>query len=199
MRSTWIGLYTLLGIITFFFCEKSISRLLHKKSGKETSHSHAHKAYESMSVACWLSLFAYFMHNFTDGIAIGTAFVSGRSMAVATTLSVFIHEIPHEVGDYTILISGGFSKWSAIKAQFATATAAFIGTFIGLAAMRSEALEEAFLAITAGGFIYVSTVGIMNMVVSHGPYSSLTQTTLEVLGFSFGVALMVAVAMTEGH
>ena len=38
------------------------------------------------------------MHNFTDGIALGASFASGKGLAMATLLSVLFHEIPHELG-----------------------------------------------------------------------------------------------------
>jgi zinc transporter 7 len=55
----------------------------------------------------WLNLLADSMHNFTDGIAIGASFASGRGLAYATFLSVIFHEIPHEIGDFAILVQSG--------------------------------------------------------------------------------------------
>jgi solute carrier family 39 (zinc transporter), member 7 len=61
----------------------------------------------------WLNIIADMMHNFTDGIALGVVFQSNNpTLAVATTVSVFIHEIPHELGDFAILIESGLrSVW----------------------------------------------------------------------------------------
>jgi solute carrier family 39 (zinc transporter), member 7 len=55
----------------------------------------------------WLNLLADGMHNFTDGIAVGASFASGRGLAQATVLSVIFHEIPHEIGDFSILLQAG--------------------------------------------------------------------------------------------
>ena len=55
----------------------------------------------------WLNLLADSMHNFTDGIALGAAFASGRGLAFATFLSVIFHEVPHEIGDFAILVQSG--------------------------------------------------------------------------------------------
>ena len=82
----------------------------------------------------WLNLLADSLHNFTDGIAIGASFASGQGLAMATFISVIFHEIPHEIGDFTILVQNGLSKQEAIKAQFLTAIAAFGGTAVGLLA-----------------------------------------------------------------
>lgn len=56
----------------------------------------------------WLNLFADSMHNFTDGIAIGASFANaGTGLGFATFVSVVCHEIPHEIGDFTILVNNG--------------------------------------------------------------------------------------------
>jgi zinc transporter ZupT len=47
------------------------------------------------------------MHNFTDGVAMGACYAGGKGLALAATLSIFAHEVPHEIGDFTILIQGG--------------------------------------------------------------------------------------------
>jgi solute carrier family 39 (zinc transporter), member 7 len=61
----------------------------------------------NMKAAGWLNLLADSMHNFTDGMAIGAAFSAGKGVAVATFISVILHEIPHEIGDFTILVQNG--------------------------------------------------------------------------------------------
>ena len=62
--------------------------------------------------AGWLNLLADSMHNFTDGLAIGASFsiasgTAGKGLATATVLSVLFHEIPHEIGDFSILVGSG--------------------------------------------------------------------------------------------
>lgn len=67
------------------------------------------EALKNLHVTGWLNLVADSLHNFTDGIAIGASFASGRGLAYATFLSVIIHEIPHELGDFTILLQSGMT------------------------------------------------------------------------------------------
>ena len=157
--------------------------------------AHSHN-YDPLSVSCWLNIFADLLHNFTDGIAIGAACSSGKTLAIATTISIFIHEIPHEIGDFSILIKSGFSKSNAIYTQFGTAIAAFIGTFIGLAAERHDNIEDALLALTSGGFIYVATVGVIPSIMTNKP-SSWFQLIAETLGLCAGIGLMILVALFE--
>jgi zinc transporter 7 len=60
-----------------------------------------------MQPSGYLNLLADSMHNLTDGIAIGAAFASGKGLAVATFISVILHEVPHEIGDFSILVQSG--------------------------------------------------------------------------------------------
>jgi zinc transporter 7 len=87
------------------------------------------------------------------------------------------------------------SKCEAIQMQFITALAAFLGTAMGLLAMRHALLERWVLCLTTGGFLYVATVSVLPEVVrceSQG-----LQLCFEVLGLVVGVALMALVAIIE--
>lgn len=70
---------------------------------------------QSLSVAGWLNVVADFTHNFTDGLAIGAAYLAGQNIGIVTTITVLLHEVPHEIGDYAILIQEGSSKANVSK------------------------------------------------------------------------------------
>jgi len=78
-------------------------------------------------------------------------------MGLTTTAAVFFHEIPHEIGDYAILIQSGFSRRQAMFAQVGTACGALFGTFIGLITGDVSDSVQWIIPFTAGGFIYVAT------------------------------------------
>lgn len=65
---------------------------------------------DSIKVAGFLNLAADCMHNFTDGLAIGASFLVGRSLGFVTTITILLHEVPHEIGDFAILVQSGCSK-----------------------------------------------------------------------------------------
>lgn len=137
------------------------------------------------------------LHNLTDGVAIGASFASGHGVGVATTISVFLHEIPHEIGDFAILVQSGLSVQSAFLLQFCTAVAAFIGTLLGLVAKRQEGLERLVLALTTGGFLYVATVSVLPELLAGKPGGA--QSLREVGGVVGGIGLMAWVALGEAH
>jgi zinc transporter 7 len=198
-----IGVALLFGFLFFFVFERVINSGLIRHD-----HSHGHgddadskrskKDKDStslLSTTGWLNIAADCMHNFTDGVAIGATFASGGSIALATSISVFFHEIPHEIGDLSILIKSGMSKSEAIRTQFITAGTALIGTAVGLFAQRNEAIERHILAATAGGFVYISTVSILPSIAA--AHSDFRQVVLEAACFLLGVSFMVAVAYLE--
>ena len=76
---------------------------------------------------------ADFTHNITDGLAMSASFYASPTVGATTALAVFFHEIPHEVGDFALLVQSGFSKRAAMGAQFVTAIGALLGTLIGIA------------------------------------------------------------------
>ncbi|CAG8547298.1 10326_t:CDS:1 [Racocetra fulgida] len=86
----------------------------------------------SIKLSAYLNLIADATHNFTDGLAMAASFYSSPSIGATTTVAVFFHEIPHEIGDYAILIQSGFTKRRAMLSQFITAIGAFLGTFTGI-------------------------------------------------------------------
>lgn len=63
-----------------------------------------------IKVAGYLNLAADFTHNFTDGLAIGASFLAGRTTGIVTTVTVLLHEVPHEIGDFAILIQSGCDR-----------------------------------------------------------------------------------------
>eukprot|EP00981_Chlorochromonas_danica_P006243 scaffold1319_cov204-Ochromonas_danica.AAC.10 len=152
---------------------------------------------KKLKAAGWLNLLADSMHNLTDGLAIGAAYAAGggTGIAGATVLSVLFHELPHEIGDYTILVQNGLSKWQAIRMQFITAGAAFLGTALGLQTMNYRVLQTLLLSLTSGGFVYVAAVTVLPEVVHHR--STGKQLLAESAAFVAGVAMMAVMALLE--
>ena len=139
----------------------------------------------------FLNLAADAVHNFTDGMAIAAAFDTSWGVGKAMTLAVLLHEIPHEIGDFAVLVTQGFSKRDAFLAQFVSAAGAFAGCCFGL----YSALDPAYvLCFTAGGFIYISLVNILPDLHKD---TSLSQTCAECVCISCGVSMMIAIALME--
>ena len=73
--------------------------------------------HEDIKVAGYLNLAADFTHNFTDGLAIGASFLVSQNLGIITTLTILLHEVPHEIGDFAILVQSGCNKRKVCSPQ----------------------------------------------------------------------------------
>ncbi|KAK6469555.1 zinc transporter Slc39a7-like isoform X2 [Huso huso] len=148
-----------------------------------------------IKVSGYLNLAADFTHNFTDGLAIGASFLVSPAVGAVTTVTILLHEVPHEIGDFAILVQSGCSKRKAMSLQLLTAVGAVAGTVCSLLAEGvGEAATAWILPFTAGGFIYIATVSVIPELLHD---SKPVQSLLEILALLFGVAMMVLIAEYE--
>ncbi|ODN06456.1 Zinc transporter SLC39A7 [Orchesella cincta] len=150
---------------------------------------------DDIRVAGYLNLAADFLHNFTDGLAVGASYLGGRSVGIVTTFTILLHEVPHEIGDFAILIQSGCSKRKAIFLQLITALGALSGTVLSLLAEGiGESATTWILPFTAGGFIYIATVSVIPELLHD---SSFGQSVKEIFALLAGVYMMVLIAQYE--
>ncbi|KAF2126732.1 Zinc/iron permease [Dothidotthia symphoricarpi CBS 119687] len=167
----------------------------------------------SVKLGGYLNLIADFTHNITDGLALSSSFYASPTIGATTTVAVFFHEIPHEVGDFALLIQSGFSKRAAMGAQFVTAVGAFLGTCIGIAVQEFGGSAKAgtegpvvglagtslqwgdlLLPFTAGTFLYVGTVAVIPELLETGPDrgKEVRKTAMQFAAMATGAGIMLA-------
>ncbi|MBI5036844.1 ZIP family metal transporter [Candidatus Micrarchaeota archaeon] len=138
-------LVLLAGFCLFFIMEK----VLHWR--------HCHHGKCDIHAFTYLNLIGDGIHNFVDGIVIVAAFSQNIPLGIATTLAVIAHEIPQELGDFGVLIYGGFSKTKALFYNFLSALAAVAGALVGFFFLTGiEGFPPYAIAFAAGGFIYIA-------------------------------------------
>jgi len=168
-----------------------------KKKGKVAEKKEEPKEDEEgeIQIAGYLNLFADCFHNFTDGLAIGASFLAGDSIGMITTLSILFHEIPHEIGDFAILIQSGVPRGKAIALQLLTAVGAITGCAVSLIlGGATDAASKVALPFTAGGFIYIATVHVIPELLEG---ASFKQSVLEIMAMLVGVGMMIIIAQYE--
>lgn len=252
-RNVVLGLFIFVGFISFFIIDKSL-RILEHQQGSSHSHGHSHShantdedeklkihkktdgdddaspvianPNQSVKASAYLNLISDFTHNITDGLAISASFYISKNVGSTTCLAVFFHEIPHEVGDFALLIQGGFTKWQAMNSQFLTAIGAYLGTFLGIFIQNLGSSAQAVagdaaavanvspgifgtsvttgdltLPFTAGGFLYIATVGVIPEVLETGTDNTRKQEIIKGLSqlffCFFGISLMFLISWYE--
>lgn len=196
-----VGVKVLAGIMMFFILEKYIysiksdaSSKKGDKAKKKKNDDHEEHCHGHIHASGILNLIADFLHNFTDGLAIGASFMSSLKLGLSTTFAIFLHEVPHEIGDYAILIQSGFSKRKAIWLQCVTASGAVSGTVISLVlGSHDSRANNWIIPFTAGGFIYIATVHLIPQLKN----SDFKQTVVELFFFIIGVGIMYMMAWLE--
>jgi len=141
-----IFVYALFGFSLFFILER-ILRWHHCHDGKCETHEHLG----------WMNLIGDGVHNLIDGMVIFAAFLGGPALGIPVTLSIVLHEVPQELGDFGVLIYSGFSKKRALLYNFLSALVAIIGVVLAYFLYAIDASVLNFLLpFAAGGFIYIA-------------------------------------------
>ncbi|XP_012287643.1 zinc transporter ZIP13 [Orussus abietinus] len=130
-------------------------------------------------VSGYLNLMANCIDNFTHGLAVGGSFLVSFRLGAFTTLAILVHEIPHEIGDFAILLKSGFTRWDAARAQLLTATGGILGALIAISCSGGGGVESKtswILPFTAGGFLHIGMVTVLpELLQESNPRESLKQ------------------------
>ncbi|XP_016133467.1 zinc transporter ZIP4-like [Sinocyclocheilus grahami] len=137
------------------------------------------------------------IHNFADGLAMGAAFsVSWRS-GLATSLAVLCHELPHELGDFAILLHCGLSVRKALLLNMGSALTSFIGLYIALSVSTQSIAEEWISAITAGFFLYIGLAEMLPSMIHVDSKKPWLIFLLQNLGLLTGWGILLLLSLYE--
>ena len=152
-----VVLYALGGFLAFFVLERLLGWFHHHESHHhDKAHGQRDKTHQ------WLVIIGDTLHNAIDGVAIGAAFLVNPAAGIGTALAVAAHEIPQEIGDFSILLGKGMRPRNVILVNvlsaLATVVTALAPYLLGGAADFNPAL---LLAVAAGFFIYIAASDII--------------------------------------
>lgn len=138
------------------------------------------------------------LHNFVDGVLIAGAFLVDSHLGMMTTLAVALHEIPQELGDFTVLVAAGLSKPGALVLNLASGLTTVAGGALGYFVLdAAEAALPVVLALAAASFLYIAIGSLVPVLhTRHGLRASVWQGTLILTG---GSVVFLGHAVSHAH
>ncbi|KAI6660067.1 hypothetical protein LOD99_14408 [Oopsacas minuta] len=177
----WIAKVCLGGFIVFLLGDKLFSLIM--SAPEDTNGGEG----DSFSTIGYLNVFANIMDNFVHALSITTSYSNGIRNGIITTCVIIIHEIPHEIGDFSILLQSGFSLNTALKLQLLTSIGGISGVAIGLFSQEFLTEDTLFiLSAITGGFFYIVCASCLPEILNESSRSKsrsfISETSLFLLG-----------------
>ncbi len=178
------GSYVLVGIMLFFVLERLL--MWH--------HSHSSHEEEIHSVV-YLTIVGDALHNFLDGVAIAAAFLISIPVGMATATAVIFHEIPQEIGQFAILVHGGWSRKKALLYNFFSALTAIAGALLVLVfAQDFQEAPAVLLGLSAASFIYIA---MSDLIPELQKERHLGRFMLQLVWMTAGIGVMASLLLLE--
>jgi zinc and cadmium transporter len=172
------SLYVLFGILVFFVSEKIV----------KWRHCHMHYHDDHVHSFAVMNLIGDGFHNFMDGLIIAGSYLVSIPVGIASTLAVAFHEIPQEIGDFGVLLQGGYSKKKALLFNFLISLTAVLGVVLALILGNYfENITSFLIPFAAGGFIYIAGADLIPELHRE---VKVRKSVLQLLFIILGIAVM---------
>ncbi len=183
-------LWIIIGIMLFFIME-GIIHWHHHHDTEENEDLH------KLHPVVYLNLFGDAIHNLVDGAIIGASYLVNIQAGIATTIAVAAHEVPQEIGDFAVLISGGLSKRRALLLNFLSAIFAIIGALLSYFILQKiESIIPIINFIAAGGLIYIATADLFPRLHEEKDYKKIL---LQIAGVIIGILVILVLTKILGE
>lgn len=178
----WIILVSFLSVYLF---EHLLFGIHHHKEGE-------HVSAKSFSIP--LVIIGDTIHNFIDGIAIGASFFAAPGLGLATAISTFLHEVPHEIGDFGILLKSGWKRSNILVVNIISSLTTIVGAFTIYLFDENKTVIGILMALSAGIFLYLGASDFLPKIEkdSRNRFKSL-------LPLLIGAGAMIAVLLLVPH
>jgi zinc and cadmium transporter len=187
--------YLLVGGILGLFCvEQIVAAIVHTgDTGVVHVHAHGH-THHSLRPANLIV--ASSLHSFLDGVSVAAAFAAGPRVGWITALAISLHEVPHRVGDFAVLLHAGYSATNALRMAVLPSLGALLGVAL-VAAFGASGGTAVYwlLPISAASFLYIACV---NLLPELRHQHSRLAIALQMLCLFGGAALVALVAGLPG-
>jgi len=154
-----------------------------------------HDDEETKEAFSYLILISNAIHNFVDGMIVGAAFLLAIPIGITTSIAIAAHEIPQELGNFGILVYGGWKKTKALLVNLGASLMIVPG---GIAAYYAAPFIKPIYLIgfAAGSFLYIGAADLIPEV--HGE-ADLRKSIITIAIFLLGLSIIVLVEMIVPH
>lgn len=175
-------LYLIFGFCIFYILEQFI----------RWHHHHATK-HPEIKPFSYLILISDGVHNFIDGLIIAASFVVALPLGIITAIAIALHEIPQEIGDFGILVYGGFKRDKALVLNFLSAITIVFGGVVGFLLSQKIGASIIFLLpFAAGNFIYIACSDIIPEIRQK---VNIRKSAIHFLVFLIGISIMLLIKL----
>lgn len=180
-----VFLFVLIGFVLFFLIEK----VLHWR--------HCHKGKCDVHTFHYMNLIGDSVHNFIDGLIMAASFSISTTLGLTTALAIAAHEIPQEIGDFGVLVFGGFKKKKAIILNFCVSLTIVFGGIIGYLISRNVEQATIFLLpFAAGGFLYIAATDLIPEIRKE---EDIKKSIATIVVFICGILIMWIIKVLFSH
>ena len=173
------------GVLALFIVEKFM-QLFSGEKEEHHDHHHENKGDHVHSSNVAISLLGDFIHNVTDGMAIGAGFNKNPKLGYTLSVSIFFHEIPHEVGDFSYLLKQNLGMGSTLFSQLFSAIGAFIGVYLSF--WIGEKYSDKIISFASGAFLYLAINTILGDLKQT---KSIWNLVFQIISFVLGICLLL--------
>jgi zinc and cadmium transporter len=186
--TVYAGIYILVGILFSFIMEKFIHwRHCHMPESKHHHHNFA-----------YMNIVGDAMHNMIDGLVIAGGYFISIPVGIATTIAVLLHEIPHEMGNFGVLVYGGFTRLRALFFNFLTALTALLGAIIGILLGNAGTTTTFLVPFAAGNLIYIAGTDLIPELHKDSCEDfRLSKSTMQLVFIVLGIGVMMLLLLME--
>jgi zinc and cadmium transporter len=171
-----VFLWVLSGFMVFF----ALEQFLH------WHHCHRETVDCTRQPLTYLVLIGDGLHNFLGGLAVAGAFIADVRLGIGAWLAAAAHEVPQELGDFGVLVHGGWEKRRALLLNVVSAVTYLVGGVVAYGA--SLGIDVGFLLpFAAGNFLYIAASDLVPEVKQD---ASLGVNLIHFASLAGGIALL---------
>lgn len=159
------------------------------------------KGVVEIAPVAWMIIIGDGLHNFIDGLSIGAAFNESVYQGMIICIAVIFEELPHELGDFAVLISSGMTVRQAIGFNFLSACTCYIGMIFGIIFGDTTQSASFIFALASGMFFYISLVDMMGELSAaleeckHSTKQSIHLLLMQNIGILSGITIIFTLSL----